>query len=423
MDKIAVVSFKSPPYSEVGAYRWAKFLRYLANNYIIHLVTVNWVSSFYQPWHDDIKHKNIVIHRISSLYPHNLKYHKYSKSFSGKILDKIRNQIIKFLSFFYYIDEAQFWGFTLIPCLKRLIKNEDIKLIIATGAPFMANYWVSFFKEKINKDIILIHDFRDEWNEYRNFLFKWQKKQSIKKELFTLYNCDALVTVSNGLKELFMKKNNKLFVEIIPNGYDSSIEQNLIFNEKIRRDFSFIYAGSLSNERDKVLFEFLSIVNECKKKYPEIKIKLFISYNDQKKIKRLFRELISEKILVIKDLIPQDHLFREIYNSFVALHVMPECQRFIISIKLFEYAFLKRPVFSLNAGGDTDELIKEYKLGYSVDYRNRKEIYSALLELYNIWKDNPSYEIDFDEKLKDYSYKNLAKKYESLINNLLKRKE
>lgn len=422
MNKIVVISFKSPPYSEVGAYRWSKIIKYLSrNNIFVHLLTVNWKNSYPQPWHDEINNKNVRIHRISSLYPHNFKYKKYASNFFGKILNKFRNQVIKILSLFYYIDEAQMWGYKLLPYLLKLIKKEKIKLIIATGAPFMVNYWASFFKKNILNDIILIHDFRDEWNEYRNFLFNWQRKDSLKKELFTLINSDAVVTVSEGLKKLFSDKVQEKSIYVIPNGFDEEVLNKISFNEKKKRDFSFIYAGSLSNNRDKPLFTFLDVVREIKDSLIGIKIKLFISRNDAKVLEKKYKDLILEDILLIKGLIPQDKLFSEIYNTFVALHFMPETQSFIISIKLFEYAFLRRPILSLNFGGDTDTIIKEYSLGYSLLYKeNKDEINKILNEIYNLWKRDPFYEIDFNESLKKFSYESLSIQYRDLIVNLLK---
>ncbi|MCK4797156.1 MAG: hypothetical protein KAT05_07225, partial [Spirochaetes bacterium] len=87
-------------------------------------------------------------------------------------------------------------------------------------------------------------------------------------------------------------------------------------------------------------------------------------------------------------------------------------------VKLFEYGILKRPVLSLNYGGDTDYLIKKHKLGYSINYKeNKDEILKVLLELYNKWKSNPDYSINPID-INNYSYENLSDEYLKIIEKI-----
>ena len=57
---------------------------------------------------------------------------------------------------------------------------------------------------------------------------------------------------------------------------------------------------------------------------------------------------------------------------------MPQSQFFIVAIKLFEYGILKKPVLSINAGGDTDYLINKHKLGFSVKYNEEEKIINTI---------------------------------------------
>ncbi|MBN2544941.1 MAG: glycosyltransferase [Spirochaetes bacterium] len=421
MKNLLLISFKFPPYSDVGAYRWTKFVKYLSQKYIVHVITVRWKNQFDQPWHNDIDNENIKIHRIKSNYFHNFKYKKFSDDFSGRFLSKIRNQILKIVNFFYFIDEAQDWGKILMPYCLKLLKKENIEVIIATGGPYMVNYWAGILKRKL-PDIKLIQDFRDEWNEFRYFPFKWQKNLSLKFEEFALNNCNALVTISKGLAEILSDKikNKKIKVEVIHNGFDEeSIDEITRDKGKIKRDFSFIYAGSLSNNRDKPMISFLDVVNDNIGKLQEIKIKLFLSLNDSKCIRAGYKRLIEDGHIIINDFISQDRLFNEIYNSFTALHFMPETQKFIISIKIFEYAMLKRPILSLNFGGDTEQLINSKKLGYSVIYKdNYQGIKNCIFKIFKLWERNPYYETESEKDIKDFSYKKLSEKYIELIEKL-----
>ena len=96
---------------------------------------------------------------------------------------------------------------------------------------------------------------------------------------------------------------------------------------------------------------------------------------------------------------------------------MPESQKYIVSIKLFEYGILKRPVLSINAGGDSEYLIKKHNLGYSVMYNDEIAILETIIKLYKIWKKDPYYKIE-PAGLENYSYENLSKEYLDLINSL-----
>jgi hypothetical protein len=188
-----------------------------------------------------------------------------------------------------------------------------------------------------------------------------------------------------------------------------------IKSNNIKRDFSIIYAGSLSNGRDRVLDRLLTVV---KNKYAELKgIRIILFINNCNIIKSKYKYLVNNNILELNDLVSQERLFEEINKSFIALHLMPDSQIYIVSIKLFEYGVLRRPILSLNKGGDTDYIIKKHKLGISVDYNDQNEIFNVLKSYYKIWKKNPKYS-SCPVKLNDYSYKNLSEEYEKLLKSL-----
>jgi len=415
--KILLISYKYPPYPEVGGYRWAKFSKYFAEKgYKIHVVTVNWKNNIKQSWYDDILHENIIIHKIPSTYIHNYKYKKYKNNLTGRILNKIRNQILKVSYFRNYIDEAQYWGKNLIPYCKKIINKETIKTVIATGGPFMANYWASRLKEEL-KHVKLIHDLRDEWYDDDRFIKIKYKNISQEHEKFALNNCDHLVTVSKGLLDYYSKKirNKNVKTHIIYNGFDpETINIKTGRNKKKNMEFGFLYAGSLSNKRDEVLNHFLRIMNDNHEEFNSLMI--YIYSPDYKSVLKNNKLLVDKGILVLSNQINQIELFNKIRETFCTLHVMPETQKYIISIKLFEYASLGRPVLSLNYGGDTNELIIKHKLGCSVniDDKENHNIIKTLKELYKLWLKDPLYSIK-PVGIKKYSYKNLASEYIKII--------
>ena len=160
MYKILLIAFKFPPFPGVGASRWSKLSKYLAKKgHEIYVLTVPWTISGSSSLIEDVIHQNIHVHRIKSGYIHNV----YYKDFGNVLLNWLKVKILYLLNrFFYWDDEAQNWGRYLLPAAKKLIQENNIKVIVATGAPFEANYWAAMLKKEM-QDIFLIQDFRDPW--------------------------------------------------------------------------------------------------------------------------------------------------------------------------------------------------------------------------------------------------------------------
>ena len=139
--KIILIAYKFPPFAGVGALRWSKMSKYLAEmGFVIHVFTIDWTTSLGDhTYSDDVKHKNIIIHRIPSGY--------------FKVLNPGKNRYINKLKYYleqfaYYDDEAQRWGPHLIPAVETLMKKEAINTVIATGHPFQAIRWANRNKKE-----------------------------------------------------------------------------------------------------------------------------------------------------------------------------------------------------------------------------------------------------------------------------------
>src|SRR4030042_3229476 len=156
--QVLLIAYKFPPYAGVGCFRWSKLSKYLAKmGYTIHVVTVKWDKMGNDTYMQDVTHPNIIIHRIPSLYPHNLKYKRYKNTTIGRFKRVIKLGFFKIFDVFWYEDEAQYWGRSLLPYCKKLINDHQIHTVIATGHPFMANYWASKLKQGLPQ-ITLIQD-------------------------------------------------------------------------------------------------------------------------------------------------------------------------------------------------------------------------------------------------------------------------
>lgn len=415
---ILLIAFKYPPYSRVGSYRWTKFSRLLADRGVkFDVVTVDWRITDKNSWINDVTHPNITIHRIKSHSCHNIKYRTYDGTIAGRIKNKLRNQFDKILRLAYFVDEAQFWGRSLVPYCLRLAAAKRFDAIVTTGAPFMENYWASVLYNKLGRAVPLVQDLRDEWNEGRKFRFARQKKLSLEYEKFALNNCSAVVSASPGLKNLFDRViTDGVRSEVIYNGFDTGTVRSALGNGRVTPTrFSLIYGGSLENGRDVPVRRFLDVVLENIADYPGITIDFYTDsiLKDMQK----YKTLVDGGYLAIHRAVPQKTLYERINNSFAALHFMPAGQEYIVSIKLFEYAVFGRPTLSVNSGGDSEILINRHKLGYSADFRESSAVKGALSELYRIWQDNPGYAIN-PVDIEQFSYDCQTDRYLSLLKGL-----
>ena len=410
--KILLIAFKFPPYAGVGAKRWAKFSKYLARDgYQIHVVTAKWWYNGSNMWMADIDHPNIIVHPIPSYGLHNIKYFDFGKGTLGRLMSFIRTGVFRILSIFYYVDEAQFWGIHLLPYCTHLIKKEGIKNVVATGAPFMANYWAAHLKKK-NPDINLIQDFRDPWNDdpVVHFPLNNLKKRAIRKELFAVNCCDHLISVSEKLTQDFDVKRKKNNCITVYNGYDDEQCRHVKISKF--EEFEIIYAGNVASGRHLALEPFLYFIRQNQRRYPDLKLSFYGYF--PRGLKKKYVDLFTKKIAFSYRPIPPADIMEKISRAFLALQLTAPIYQDALSSKLFEYAALKRPVLCINNGGEVDAVIKRYHLGSSVRYDDSEAFLKVLDTWYDLWKSDPLYSLP-EIDIRHFAYSRLVKDVEALL--------
>lgn len=409
---LLLIAFKFPPYSQVGAFRWARLSRYLAElGHRIEVVTVDWKLEDASSLLRHVEHENITIHRIRSGYPHNLKYRRFgSKILSGLV----RRLFTLFLDkYIYWDDEAQHWGKYLIPVCESLLRKKELRVVIATGSPFQTNYWAAQLKKR-NPEICLIQDLRDPW--VRDPVLSYDNMQeALTMEYETLSAADQLVVVSEGMKRHFAENSrNGLPIAVINNGHD--LPGDPAGREKRQSEagcISIVYAGSLSCGREEILWRALDLVIS-----EEIRgIRWVLVGNIPAGLVKRYHSLIEDGRLEVKGWVPQKTAIEIVSQADYALQLNSEIYPYALSTKIFEYAALRVPCISLNYGGDIEQVIRDGSFGYSINM----ETDNLSLFLHRIArreiKDSFSFEID------RYSYKQLAIRYSELIQSIQRNKK
>ena len=264
VDKVLIIAHKFPPFEGIGARRWTKFVKYFSKkNVCVHIVTTNWSGLGKLSWKKDFENKNVTIHilKTPSLVLKNTL--PALGNFIEKVTLKFRYKILNL------IDDGHFWTIISKRKIEKIIKKNDIKYIIATGAPFSINCFAANLKNKF-PHLKVIQDLRDPWMDSDYTLHSVKEKNrtayaELEKKMIN--QSDGIVSVSQSLLDLFMKKaiNPKTKGKAITNGFDPDDKLNVKANNKINLNTSIInisYFGKLGFGRDTQLQRFANAIDK-----------------------------------------------------------------------------------------------------------------------------------------------------------------
>jgi len=417
MKKLLLISFKYPPYTGVGCFRWANLSLEFANKgYIVHVVTVKWEKTAVSSFLEVLNHRNIIIHRLPSLGFHNIRYMNSRRRVLDFIYKGIRFILKRVLKPLYFIDEAQQWHWVMIPYVKKLIKEEKISTMVATGGPFTVNYFASEIKRDLGNRIKLIQDFRDPWNENPVYVSTFGNLNRINRsklmESFSLKFADEIISVTKGFSIDFSHKSGKK-VHTIYNGFNNS-EINKVERKKLidRSDtLKIIYAGNFANGRFECLLYLLDYFVRCEKHGRLFQLIIY-SYISKREFPDKYSSLFKNNFLVLKRKISYRELLEEIVTCDYGLHLNSRFIKNALSTKIYDYVSLGIPVISLNYGDEIETVIKQYNFGYSIniDKDNIDEVFSEI-------ERNKEFRPDLNN-VGRFDYNNIIDDYIKLVENL-----
>jgi hypothetical protein len=421
--RILLLSYKFPPYSGVGARRWALFAdEFVLNNINVYVVCYNWKENFNSYKLSNLNEKNIFRLKdpISWLINTNNLFKKY--------FHKIGFYLMKTLDCF---DEADFFYKWNKKKIKNLITKNNIDLIIATGGPFSTNYHASRLKDEF-QNLKLIQDLRDTWTQV--FFWEFPEKTNysdanylnqFNKEKISLNKADAIVNVCEKESELVQKSHPKIdsnYFYTILNGYNRNDEIYLNKNNKnnyFQEGTVIAHFGTLSFGRDKELFNFLNVIKkEINNK--NIFFYLFGKIDDITK-NLILNDNILRQNVKIKNAVPQEEMHQLMANCDIHLVVNDVVFYYTMGSKFYDAILHKKPILLISKNSTLSELVCKYKLGWHTEnsIEENKKVIEAITSSKVIKKF--SYAEDFD--VLEYSVQNRAKEYINLINSVFKTKK
>jgi hypothetical protein len=234
--KVLIIVYYWPPSGGSGVQRWMYFAKYLEDFGITPVVlTVSPEKASYKDWDESNRE---LVRNVKTFTTNTLELIKlYSVFTSGSTTRGIPQghvgakkhgffgKVSSFIRGNLFIPDARAgWKFYAYGKARKIIRDEQIDLVITSGPPHSTHLIGKKLQEKLN--ITWIADFRDPWSElyYNKELprMAWAKKLDASLEKQVLEKSDAVMTIGPSLMNLLSGKvpGRQDKFHFILNGYD-----------------------------------------------------------------------------------------------------------------------------------------------------------------------------------------------------------
>ena len=401
---LLIITFFFAPCATVGAKRFS-FLTYHFSKKInvIHILTSKIESSAYNDKTIPFRGK---IH-FAKMFP------RYTVKHSNLLKRILTKLWVKYLCI---IDPYSGWIIPAIIKGLKIIKKNNIDIIICTGPPFSV-FLIGLFL-KIRTKVKLICDYRDPWSNQKGMLKKgYLSKINKIIEKYCIRRANALVFSTNMMKEDFEKCFGDSLEEkcyVLSNGYEPSLYTKML---NLPGKKKIIYSGEFYGDRRLKLF--VDPINKLIKK--KILDPHSLRFHIFGTIKNEDREIIKKNKLndIFVEHTPVNYLELLSYlrSADILLLIISEDMSYSISYKFFDYLGSNRPILAVvPKNSEMVRIMKDVRCGRFAYIDNKESIYEnlrILLEKKNIYKCND---------VERYQWSSIATKYISLINEVSKLK-
>jgi hypothetical protein len=420
---VLILAYKFTPYEGIGARRWTKFVKYLSKENInVIVITNNWKIKGPNSWIEDLAgRENVKIIKLQSPF-NNLK----SKN---KLLNKIVLKIELTLSLnFRWTDEAYLFYSFNYKTIKKIINENRIVNIIATGGPFSSNFFASKLKKQ-DSNLNLIQDFRDLWMEEYFFEHPTRTNEhpfylkEKEMEIFTLQNSDVIISVTPGCLSRLKDKCDSLNVlnrkyELIENGYDE--DDKIIFNindypfDVFNNKFlNICHFGTADFGREN---EFISFLKDIKTNLiDERKIVFHFFGNNPQRFKTEIKIMGLDEKVVFHKFYPPKQIQKFMFFSDIHLVINDPVYYYAFGTKVFDALLYRKPIMLICKEDVLYDIIKLNKLGIVTNNTKTQNLkgFSILIKNFISIKNNEfiNYNFDFNR----FSIKNLTREYIKLL--------
>lgn len=288
----------------------------------------------------------------------------------------------------YFPDQAGPWILPASAYGKKLVKQNHIDVIFATGSPWSGLFVGYLISKATGKPLIV--DFRDPWtnNPFHQSKGALLDGWSVKMERKIVRHAAAISLNTEPLMEEFLERypdvdRNRFFV--MPNGYDLSDMDGVVTPETgAQTDFiTLSHAGFLYGVRDPaVLLEAIQAVNALRQdgqhrlRFRQIG-EIELAYD----IHSRFAGMLKDGSFVIDPPRPYQQCLGELLMADWVVNVQPATRSQVPS-KLYDYLALNKPILNITPKeGALGRIVAKYELGMLFDFDELEPLKAALTEL------------------------------------------
>ncbi|NPD46505.1 glycosyltransferase family 4 protein [Lentimicrobium sp. S6] len=427
--KVLIFTYYWPPAGGAGVQRWLKFTKYLHDfNIEPIIITVDEKQASYAQIDEslnlEIKENQRII-KTNSFEPLNIfsffagKKNVPYAGFANVNKKTTMQTISRFIRGNFFIpDPRKGWNRYALNKAELLIKEENIDIIITTGPPHSTHLIGLKLKKKY--DLKWICDMRDPWTDiyyYKDLLhIPFVKKMDANLEKKVLTECDKIVTVSSGLKNIFAHKSEKITLDkihIIPNGYDESDFKMSLY--KKNETLTIAYVGTMAEIYEPTPF-FDAFERSLQNGIP-LELKLVGKVSPP--ILEALRNRSWSKDVNIVGQVTHDAAIQHMQSADILLLLIPNTKdsKGILTGKFFEYLAAMKPILAHGPkNGDIDDILKQTKAGELFGYDDSDGMKNKIDSLYKEYFLNQT---PFQsQNIESYSRQNLSQNLSKIILSL-----
>lgn len=428
MKKILLVSHLFYPNNSVGAVRPTKLAEFLSKKgYSVDVVTQD--TCLDASLNADVS-KIGKIFRLSDVKISDetdvLNVKKASSTVSANAGSSINSFIPTWVKNLKRFSNFNRKGKTFCKNFTNLIKSGKINLfeydVVITSFGPLHSLFCGFVAKKINPNIRWICDFRDPI--VLDFVPLLMKPMYRKYETSSCKKADAVTMVSNGYKERICAKQYESKAIVIPNGFDvEDIPKER--TDKKSDKFVFTYVGALYDGRRDISNLFLALKelsDEGRVNLDSITFEYAGKGNGIDILTRQAKKHSVESIINNNGLLKrEDCLSLQMRSDVLVLATWnTKEEKGVFPGKMIEYMLFNKPVISL-VNGDLEnceitQAINNLKIGFSYEEISGQEKFNEFKEyVCNLVNGKVDFCPD-REKVMEYEWNNIVKKFEAVIN-------
>lgn len=284
-------------------------------------------------------------------------------------------------------DKQNRWFFHAVNEARRILKNEDVKLIYAHGGPWTALVVAALVKKLTGVPLVI--DFRDPWidNPYDDLISPLRTKINIILERWCIARANYVIANTEALRRLFVAKYNEQpqskFITIT-NGYDEDDYGGIPVKKMMGNDepISIVHTGTLYSKRSPLPFlsQIAALIETGEIEKKDIKI-LFVGTVNLPGIDVFLQENNLAGIVELTGHMPRQNALELVFSADILL-LLQQGTKLQIPGKLFEYIRSGKPVFAICDEGATKDILIGNNIGVVADVENSADINDKFLSIF-----------------------------------------